>query len=1039
MTAVSQKISSLVSGISQQPIEKQAPGTVKDALNVVPDIKGILSKRPGSKLVGTLSDSTEGQWHHYYRDTNEAYFIRVRRDGQVDVWDAMNGTPRLVTYTETPVDLTDMSNGMASEDAEPICDTCDPDEFQTATINLQTATVALQDAKSDIEQINVRLATEELTEAERTQLEVDKQTLEQGIPGLLAAYNIALAAYETVVTGCGVYNNPYSRALKTPCADSNELVYFKHNEDQEIQLTTVNDVTFVTNRKQIPNMVQRSKPDDQEYGVFFYLDQLAFNQVYTLNYYDNDTTNNQTTEINVPNQVGLASSTSSDSNGTFGSANEIITRTARGITYRLTVVRQQVLEAEPDGGDDYDTRWNATIQLLAVDTAAADLPTGTGVFDSVSVLGRTWQPTVTGFGTQLTSADAAVSAGPYVSGQDALSGNTILNELASDLEALGLTTEVIGNGVWVTSDEPFSLDTPDESLMTVINGKVNNPSLLPTQCKDGFIVKVVNSFVEEDDYYVIFRADSDNSGSGFWEETVSPDVDITIDPNTMPHAIRRLSDGTFEVSPIKYADRVVGDDITNPIPSFIGQPINKLMFFRNRFVMLSGESVIMSRANLYFNYFAKTAQTVTAADPIDLSVSSTFPAILYDGLETAAGLALFATNQQFLVVTDNTDVFSPETANVKSIGTYKYNTKVRPVHLGQFVGFLNDAGYRSRFFALIPSRDLDYNAQEVSKPVDQLIPSDINLISDSKDDNMMALSVKGERDAWIYRYFTQGEERVQSAWFRWKMSGDVLYHCIMDDKFYAVLSVETGNPATPQIVTLQEFDLKLDRQSILIKLAPDMRQYDYQVHMDNYFMVTPSEMQYDSQTKSTSWRLPIGFHGDLPVVAYELEMDHKAMEGYIVTGRFTELTTVGVENGVIATAPGKWTGSNVLCGYNFDMEVQLPTMFYTKNTGQGQTVADTASYLTLHRAVVGFDSTGMVDTTVKRKGREDYTIKYEADIQDGYIADSSAVEQDVQRTVPIYDKNTNVDIILKSTHPTPTNIVSVYWEGDYNNRNYKRV
>jgi hypothetical protein len=1041
MTAISQKISNLIGGISQQPDERQLPGSVKDALNVIPDVKGLLAKRPGSKLVGTLSDYTEGQWHHYFRDDNEQYFMRVRPDGQVDVWDALNGTPRLVTYTETPIELGE-EGGLASDDAEPVCDTCNPDTFQTATNNLQTATVALQDAKSRIEQINVIIEKGEYTAPMVTldQLEEEKEQIEGNIPTLLANYNTALAAYETAVEPCGIYNNPYSRALRNNCGGENLLPYLRHENDEEIQMVTVNDFTFVVNRKQVANMVERSKPDDQEYGVFFYLDQLAFNQVYTLNYYDNDTSNNQTTEVTVPNQIGLASSTASSANGTFGSASDAVTRTARGVTYRLSVVRQQVLEAEPDGGDDYDTIWRATVQLLAVDSAAADLPGNGDTIETVSLLGQNWTVRVTGTGTQLTSADSSVSAGPYISGQDALSGNTILNELATDLEGLGLTTEVIGNGVWVTSDEPFSLDTPDESLITVINGKVNNPSLLPTQCKDGFIVKIVNSFVEEDDYYVIFRADSDNSGSGFWEETVSPDVDLTIDPDTMPHQIRRLSDGTFEVSPIKWTDRQVGDDVTNPVPSFINQTINKVMFFRNRMVILSGENVIMSRPNLFYDFFAKTAQTVTAADPIDLSVSSTFPAILYDGLETAAGLMLLSMNQQFLVVTDNTDVFSPLTANIKSIGTYKYNTKVRPVHMGQTVGFLNDAGYRSRFFELVPSRDLDYEAIETSKPVDQLIPSDIDLIADSKDDNMLALAEKeaDDRNVWVYRYFTQGDRRVQSAWFRWQLSGEILYHAIMDDKYYAVLSVETGNETTPRIVTLQAFDLKIDRQSILIKLAPDMRQYDYQVHMDNYFMVTPSEMTYNAQTKSTTWRLPIGFHSDLPVVAYELEMDHKDMEGYIVTGRFTELTTVGVENGVQATAPGRWDRSNVLCGFNFDMEVQMPTIYVTKTKGQNSVVADTTDYLTLHRAIVSFDVTGMVDTVVKRKGREDYTIKYESSIQDGYIADTSAVEQNSQKTIPIYDKNVNTDIYLKSSHPTPTSVVSLTWEGDYNNRNYKR-
>ena len=107
MTAVSQKIPNLIGGISQQPVAKQLPGSVKDAVNVIPDVKGILAKRPGSQLVGTMSANITGIWHNYFRDEQEQYFIRVRPDGQVDVWSALDALPRLVLYSQTPVPLYD--------------------------------------------------------------------------------------------------------------------------------------------------------------------------------------------------------------------------------------------------------------------------------------------------------------------------------------------------------------------------------------------------------------------------------------------------------------------------------------------------------------------------------------------------------------------------------------------------------------------------------------------------------------------------------------------------------------------------------------------------------------------------------------------------------------------------------------------------------------------------------------------------------------------------------------------------------------------
>ena len=127
-------------------------------------------------------------------------------------------------------------------------------------------------------------------------------------------------------------------------------------------MTTINDYTFVTNRSRIANMDESSSPDASN-GVFFYLDQLAYSQVYTLRYYDNDPSNDQTSAIDVPNRIGLINSTFASATG-IPSATEAVIRQANGITYRLTVIRQQVLEQEPDGGDDYDVvTSNASVDL----------------------------------------------------------------------------------------------------------------------------------------------------------------------------------------------------------------------------------------------------------------------------------------------------------------------------------------------------------------------------------------------------------------------------------------------------------------------------------------------------------------------------------------------------------------------------------------------------------------------------------------------------------------------------------------------------
>ena len=73
MANVSQKISSYVHGISQQPDHLKKPGQVRHLLNGLPDVTEGLKKRAGSELIADLNTSSDGKWFTIFRDANEKY------------------------------------------------------------------------------------------------------------------------------------------------------------------------------------------------------------------------------------------------------------------------------------------------------------------------------------------------------------------------------------------------------------------------------------------------------------------------------------------------------------------------------------------------------------------------------------------------------------------------------------------------------------------------------------------------------------------------------------------------------------------------------------------------------------------------------------------------------------------------------------------------------------------------------------------------------------------------------------------------------
>ena len=86
-----------------------------------------------------------------------------------------------------------------------------------------------------------------------------------------------------------------------------------------------------------------------------------------------------------------------------------------------------------------------------------------------------------------------------------------------------------------------------------------------------------------------------------------------------------------------------------------------------------------------------------------------------------------------------------------------------------------------------------------------------------------------------------------------------------------------------------------------------------------------------------------------------------------------------------------------------------------------------------------FGDVGVIDVTLKRKGRSDYTYKMESLEWDNVNSNSPQIAQDYIHTVPVYDRNINTTVQVKSNHPSPATLHSMNWEGDYSPKYYRRV
>jgi hypothetical protein len=170
----------------------------------------------------------------------------------------------------------------------------------------------------------------------------------------------------------------------------------------------------------------------------------------------------------------------------------------------------------------------------------------------------------------------------------------------------GFTATSTGSLVTVQkiSGADFTFDYKDgygSTAMIAFKNRVERYSDLPrTFPLEGVTVEVRGQGDSggKSSFWVTYKNDT-NHGTGYWEETVAPNVGepTSFDATTMPVALVRQGDGTFLLKRIAWNDRLVGSTAGNtPVPSFIGGNIAAMFFWRNRLGVLSDENCVMSRA-----------------------------------------------------------------------------------------------------------------------------------------------------------------------------------------------------------------------------------------------------------------------------------------------------------------------------------------------------------------------------------------------------------------------------------------------------------
>jgi hypothetical protein len=969
MAAISQKLANLVGGVSQQPDTVKFSNQLRTCDNYYPDFTLGLAKRPGLQAKGKLANAVaDGTWFHIFRDDKEKYIFQFSKAGALKVWDANSGIQQTV-------------NAVAAESVT----------YATHTSFADLATLQIND------------------------------------------YTFILNRTKTVAQGAT------SSSAYTPFGFVNiNTVAF--NTDYVI---TIDGVTFTHTT---PNNAGGSTQNSVHTIIVALTAAINGNALYVATNVGNSIL------IRRANNADFSLKATGGTNGTAIEAfKEIVTSVSQLPREFFSDRRIKVEGSAESNSDDYWVvfvpstagqtsgvgHWEETIApstVLGMDTTTlphAVIREANGTFtyrqlDEASAIASAGTTVVTGIPTAV-SITSATSGGHVVGEEFAATGgtgknlrlrvdrvrtDTVTNSYAANSSSYVAQVEAedtykynwyfAGSQIGQTETTATSLTVGD--ITYVINTPFQSVSgqlragILSVQTKTGIIDAI--AIIQAGQGYTASNNVFNASGDSFTINTV----------NT-----QNLEGDAFRLN--YWKPRTVGAADTNPMPSFVGNTIDGISFFKNRIVFTSRENVVCSQAGDYFNFFASTVITIVDSDPIDISASSSKPIRFQHLLPIPrAGLLLFGDNAQYVLET-TTEAFAPKTAEINRLSSFSLTDTISPIDVGPSYIFVEQGDKATAVYEMNIGDNVGGKpaVQELTKPLPYYIPAAIKNLKVSQAANTFAiLSAQDTKSIYLYRFFNAGDTRY-SAWFRWILPGTVESFDFDQDIMY--------------VVTKQGSNYVLNTMSLLTETPSQSLLFEGQyldVRLD-YFDYNPT-LVYKSATDTTRVCFKDGFDNseEQPVLMYV----NPAIAGYFEEQTLQYDATAPTGEKYYLEAEGNQTTSKFAIGYKYEATAELPAFYFVKAEGN----KDTLNIPRINRLKINSYNSGPYQALVVSEGRDDFLVSLPQINANYYLADNIPIIRNAESTVPILAKGNQFSFSLIADSPFPTAFTSVTWEGTYNNK-----
>ncbi len=561
-----------------------------------------------------------------------------------------------------------------------------------------------------------------------------------------------------------------------------------------------------------------------------------------------------------------------------------------------------------------------------------------------------------------------------------------------------------------TSVNIASSDNYNGQLMSSFTTTVQTTTELPPSEVPGWwpVCVAGEAGDNRDDFYLHFVP-----GENVWREIAKPGILANLAKWTMPWVLIRQSDGSFVFQQADWKGRVCGDEDTNPWPSFVGQTISDVFFFRNRLGFISGENVILSEAGSYFNFFPNSVAVTADSDPIDVAVSTNRVSILKYAVPFGEELLLWSSNNQFVLGSEG--ILSPTSVKLDLTTEFEVSDQARPLGLGRGVYFVAPrASYSSlrRYYSVQDVSSVK-NAEDCSSHVPSYIPNGVHSITGSSTENFITMLTAGAPNiVYMYKFLYINEDIAQQSWSHWDFGPGVIVLCctMIGAMMYLVLDTPSG--LLLETITFTQNTL-------------DYHNEPYRLYIDRKIPYTIPTKHYYPDIHKTQARLSHIYGANPNTGAYYFVMQNgKAYKFDPPDGGW------GVTDGLIEF-DGDVTGQLFFVGEAYEMAYTFSKFLIKSTDSQGNTATEDIGRLQLRRAWVNYEKSGHFDVLVHNQGRN---FKYSMTGQRlgtlGFVLGSEVLDTG-QFRFPLAGNANKLTVSITSSTPSPVAIIGGGWEGNY--------